>query len=512
MKFSNMKFLKSYKNSISKRLFLVTFTFIILFMVFSMIFQIFFFHDFYASKKKNTLIHNIDKFKSTYSYNISDDATLTNALIKFESSNNSKIAILTTGGGIKYLVDKNSSYQRETVDLLIETFNNLSSNPNFIPDLLSSDKTYATTLEKGNVDLKHIVCISPMSMSSKNDSIIIAITSYQSINEASSIIKEFYSYVLIVLLFLGFILAFIYSNMISKPLIEITKIAGNMSKLDFSAKCPECREDEIGDIGKSLNFLSRNLSKALTELHEKNIQLTKDIEQERKLEKMRKEFIAGASHELKTPLGIIEGYAEGLKDGIVEGESKDIYLDTIIDEAHKMNKLIMDMLELSKLESGNIKLDITSFNLKELIADLLSKHKNSFIKNKLYISFILNDISSEYVNGDSFKIESVIENFITNAIKYTPEGGNINIALSENQDHIFFSIENTGVHLKPEDLEKIWVQFYRVDKARSRAEGSNGLGLSIVKNILTQHNSTFGVTNTPKGVLFYFSLDKTKEV
>lgn len=502
--------LDSCKKSISKKLFLITFTLFIVFFSFSMIFQILYFDTFYANRKKNALMNNLSKFMEETSYNVSNDESLYNAIAQFESSNVAKVGILTPEGEIKYVLDKNSEWQKKNITILANIFRSLSSDPNFIPSLQDSDKPFCTIMQDRDTSLKHIVCIAPFSLYSKNDSVIMVLSSFQTINEASSIIKQFYFYVFIFLLFFCLVLSFIYSNMISKPLIKITNIAKRMSQLDFSSKCQEDREDEIGTLGKSINILSANLSSSLSELRAKNEKLTKDIERERKLEKMRKEFIAGASHELKTPLGIIEGYAEGLKDNIVEGESRDIYLDTIIDEADKMNKLVMDMLELSKLEAENMTLKMEPFNIRELTSNILIKHKNNFEKHNLHLSFILNNISeeSEIVIGDSFRIESVIENFVTNAIKYSPENEHVNVSLSEKDNTVVFSIENTGTHIKPEDLEKVWVQFYRVDKARSRAQGSNGLGLSIVKTILTQHRSVFGVMNTKDGVLFYFSLNK----
>ena len=349
--------------------------------------------------------------------------------------------------------------------------------------------------------------MTPFSLDEQSDSIIVAISSFASIEEASGIIQEFYKYVMFGVLIIGLVLSFIYSDLISKPLTKINKTAKKMSAMDFSEKCTINREDEIGSLAKTLNFLSENLSTALKDLKEKNRKLEMDIEKERKLDVLRKDFIAGVSHELKTPIGIIEGYAEGLKDNIAQGESRDIYLDIIIDEAHKMNSLVMDMLELSKLESGKADLHIQCFDIKELFEKIAFKNQVEITNNNLQI--ILNyESTSYYVLGDIFKIEQVLTNFITNAIKYTESGEKILIDISNHNSEVFFSIENTGAHIPEEDLSNIWSQFYKVDKSRTRSTRSTGLGLAIVKNLLTLHNSNFGVMNTDKGVRFYFSLKK----
>ena len=167
----------------------------------------------------------------------------------------------------------------------------------------------------------------PFSLNSKNDSIIIAITSFQAIEEASALIKDFYKYIILIVIVIGLILSYVFSNLISKPLVKLNKSAKKMSAMDFSEKCDIEREDEIGNLAKTLNFLSKNLSNALDDLKIKNKKLEEDIEKERELEKLRKDFIAGASHELKTPIGIISGYAEGIKDGIVDHKDQGVYLE-----------------------------------------------------------------------------------------------------------------------------------------------------------------------------------------
>ena len=502
----NLKNLKLNKNSVSKKIFFITFSFIILLISISFIIQYFFFDNFYASKKTKNLVESVNKFRTLYSEDTNNSTMLYKALSSFELSNNAKIAIYSTNGNIKYITDRENA-NLESSRLLNTIFKTLINNNDYAKALAKSNGVYTTTFEDIHKNIKNIVCLAPMSLDKNNDSIIIAITSYQEIHDASSAILELYVYVGIGVILLGFILSLIYSTMLSKPLKNLNHVAIKMSSMDFSEKCPVDSNDEIGNLGKTLNFLSQNLSAALKDLKLKNKKLKEDIEKERALEKLRKDFIAGVSHELKTPIGIIEGYAEGLKDNIVEGEAREFYLDVIIDESKKMNNMVMDMLELSKLESGHISLKINPFDIKTLTEITIEKYKNKFKEGNIKINLVFN-LTNSLVLGEEFKIEQVITNFITNALKYTPDNQEINILLEEKDSRVIFIIENTGVHIPKDCLDKIWHQFYRLDKSRSRAMGSSGLGLSIVKTILTLHNSKFGVNNSTKGVVFYFDLPK----
>lgn len=294
--------------------------------------------------------------------------------------------------------------------------------------------------------------------------------------------------------------------MITKPLIEINKVATKMAKLDFSEKCNVKSEDEIGNMASSLNFLSENLNEALTSLKEANVKLEEDIEKERKMEKARREFVAAVSHELKTPISLIDGYAMALKDNIFGEEEKDYYLDIIIDEGRKMGSLVNDMLDLSNLESGSFKLTREEFDICNLIKFTLKKYKN-IIKEKA-VKVELNLLENIMVYADWNRIEQVITNFITNALRHVNENGTIYVGMIDKGNTISIGIENTGSRIPEEELSKIWDKFYKVDKSRNRKLGGTGLGLSIVKNILTAHRYSFGVENTDRGVKFYFIVKK----
>ena len=221
---------------------------------------------------------------------------------------------------------------------------------------------------------------------------------------------------------------------------------------------------------------------------------------------MRKDFIDSVSHELKTPIGIIEGYAEGIMDGIVTDEDASIYLQTIIDESKKMGVLVSNMLELSKLEAGAVKPKLQLFNVNRLISKVVKTHITNASLNNLNIIFEQNTKYS-YILADTFQMEQILTNLITNAIKYTPKGNNIIISISQEKDKYKLSVINEGTNIDCDDFNKLFDKFYRLDKARQRNTNSTGLGLSIVKNLLELNNFTFKFYNTDNAVEFDIYMD-----
>lgn len=352
--------------------------------------------------------------------------------------------------------------------------------------------------------IDNVVFVKPIIEDNEINETIFVMSSLQPIGEAIDVLKEFYIYAFIIIIFLIIILSFIYSKMISKPLIKLNKTATKMANLDFTSYCEIKSNDEIGNLSESLNSLSKNLSNTLEELKLANKKLVKDIEKEKNLEKMRKEFISSASHELKTPLGIMKGFAEGIKDGIYENK-KDYYLDVILDEIDKMNDLVFDMLELSRLESKSYKLKKEDFDIDKLV--LYVKDKLIYQIEEKNINININiDKDKIMVYGDKRKIEQVVMNLFSNAIRHTNTNGEITITINSKDSEVCVSIENSGTHIPKDLIDRIWDRFYRAEQSRDRKSGGTGLGLAIVKNILELHNSKYGVKNTEKGVLFHFTL------
>ncbi|MEH7191283.1 two-component sensor histidine kinase [Bacillus toyonensis] len=335
-----------------------------------------------------------------------------------------------------------------------------------------------------------------------------AIVSLQPVNEAMLVLKDYYVYALIIVFLVIILLSFYYSKIIVKPLIKINRVTKKMANFDFSEKLPVTADDEIGGLSGSINTLSVNLKDRIDRLNVANTKLQQDIERERQLEKTRKEFISGVSHELKTPLSVIRSFAEGIQDGV----SKDTtyYTDVILEETENMNRLIVEMLELAKLESGTYKLEMTTFSIGELIQQVHTKLLFSMEEKQLQVD--VDADTSIFVKANRSRIEQVVVNLLSNAIRYTPDGERIQVSVIETEDTVKVEIENTGNPIPEESLEKIWDRFYRLDASRSRHTGGTGLGLSIVKNILDLHHAKYGVYNTNNSVVFYFNLPNVKEV
>jgi len=334
--------------------------------------------------------------------------------------------------------------------------------------------------------------------------VIFVLESQRHITEAKDILSDYHVYILLLSFVLIIFLSYFYSMTLLNPILKINKIAQKMAKLDFGEKINVKRKDELGSLSNSLNTLSTNLSTSMEKLQDANLQLTKEIEKERKLENMRKEFVSGVSHELKTPLGIIRGFAEGVRDEVFEDSS--YYLDVIIEETEKMDALVVDMLELSKLESTNFKINKSYFDLYNLIDFVTKKFEFGLLEKNLGIQ--LNKHTRLSVcHGDEFRIEQVLVNYMSNAIRHSKRKEEIVINVSRNENKVRFEIENIGDPIPEEKIEKVWNRFYRVEASRNKSDGGTGLGLAIVRNIIELHHGSFGVENTENGVRFYFELD-----
>ena len=265
-------------------------------------------------------------------------------------------------------------------------------------------------------------------------------------------------------------------------------------------------EDEIGILGNSMNALSDKLKETIGELKSANNELLRDIEEKIQIDEMRQEFIANVSHELKTPIALIQGYAEGLIEGMGdEKESRDYYCEVIMDEANKMNKMVRQLLTLNALESGNDQAAMERFDLAELIRGVLDATRILIDQKEAVIEFSCSH--PVYVWADEFKIEEVVTNYVSNALNHLAGENRIRITIEEREDRVRAAVRNTGKPIPEEDLPNIWTKFYKVDKARTRAYGGSGIGLSIVKAVMDSHHQECGVRNVEDGVEFWFELD-----
>ena len=326
------------------------------------------------------------------------------------------------------------------------------------------------------------------------------------ISDSIQISNMFYLYTGMIVVAISILAIWFLSQRLTKPLEELTDISIRMSNLDFNAKYDSGGEDEIGVLGQNFNKMSKELEQTISELKTANNELQKDIEKKERIDDMRKEFLSNVSHELKTPIALIQGYAEGLKECINdEAESRDFYCEVIIDEAAKMNNMVKKLLTLNQLEFGNDQISMECFDLTELVRGVVNSAQLLADQKDAQILFVQD--TSVYVWGDEFKIEEVVTNYVSNAINHIDGERKIEIKMQRREGHIRLSVFNTGKPIPEEDIDKIWIKFYKVDKARTREYGGSGIGLSIVKAIMESMNQKFGVKNYENGVEFWFELE-----
>ncbi|MBQ3558513.1 MAG: two-component sensor histidine kinase [Agathobacter sp.] len=330
----------------------------------------------------------------------------------------------------------------------------------------------------------------------------------ESIRESARITNQFFISVGLFGMAVGAVVIFFLSRTISKPMKELKDVSKDMADLKFEVRYEPNAQDssEIAELGEHMNFLSQTLEKTISDLKVANNELQKDIEKKEQIDEMRKEFLSNVSHELKTPIALIQGYAEGLKENINEApESKDFYCDVIIDESDKMNRMVKKLLTLNQLEFGNDVVEMARFNITEMIEGMVQA--NQLLAEQKGATLIFDEKEAVYVWGDVFKVEEVLSNYLSNALHHV--AGEKRICISfEQQEHLLrVKVFNTGNPIPEEELDKIWVKFYKVDKARTREYGGSGIGLSIVKAIMDSMNRQCGVQNVENGVEFWFELE-----
>jgi len=319
---------------------------------------------------------------------------------------------------------------------------------------------------------------------------------------------------------IGMIMAYMMAISFTKPITTITNITKGMKQLDFSENCPVSSNDEIGVLAENINelslALSTNIAKLNHEIHEKNL-----------INEKRKELLNNVSHELKTPLALMQGYAEGLKLNVANStEKRDFYCDVIIDETKKMNNLVHQLLNINQIEFGQDALHKTKFNLSELLIYFIRKYEPLCDEKDIYLTSIVpEDIM---VFGDAHKIELILTNYMVNAISYVILPNKISIELIEHlsdktifldpyldnksdyaKKHIRVIFKNSALPIPLEEQSKLWDSFYKMDESRTRETGGHGLGLSIVKAIQDTSHNHYGMYNIEDGsVAFYFDIER----
>ncbi|EGT3781328.1 TPA: HAMP domain-containing histidine kinase [Clostridioides difficile] len=312
---------------------------------------------------------------------------------------------------------------------------------------------------------------------------------------------EFWIWFIILVIFIMSI-DFLLGKFISEPITSINKSAKSMSQLDFSNPCTVNTNDEFGELSRSLNTMSTNLQQALSDLESANIQLEKDVNKERMLLEQRKELVDTISHEMKTPLGIIRAYTEGLMDEVDE-EKKKNYMNVIIEETDRMNNMIVSLLDLSALEAGVSKLNPERFDFIDFVETVAGRLLIDIPDANFYFTYDLPEYEV-FVVADKMRMEQVVENLVINAKKHVVYNGNLDLSITCENGLLLFEIYNDGRFIEQDEISKIWSKFYR--SVQSQRTGGSGLGLAIVSQILTMQGLEYGVNNRDRGVEFYFMI------
>lgn len=331
-------------------------------------------------------------------------------------------------------------------------------------------------------------------------------TALEGIKDSAKIANRFLMYIGIFAVVLSGVIIWLISRKITTPILQLADISQKMTNLDFEARYTGEEKNEIGILGSHMNEMSDKLEHTISELKTANNELLKDIEKKEQIDEMRREFLSNVSHELKTPIALVMGYAEGLKMNINEdAESREFYCDVIMDEAQKMDVLVKKLLTLNQLEFGNDIVAMERFDLVEMINNYLSA-SNILVENA-GAKVVFEQEMPVYVWGDEFKISEVFTNYFTNALNHLGGEREIRIRIQKDEEKARVILFNTGEQIPEESIPYLWDKFYKVDKARTREYGGSGIGLSIVKAIMESMNQRYGVNNCEDGVEFWFELE-----
>lgn len=423
--------------------------------------------------------------------------------LKFEPTQIELMGVITERN-IAKKVEYSMEYKRNILLNQMIFFNEDNRNLN---DIFTNQELIYYSQVDSYTGINNMFFIQPLILSNEEPMFLIAVTSLQPINEALGILEIYFLITFIIAIFFAVIAAYNYSKLIAKPLININNATKQMVGLDFSVKCNVSSKDELGELARNINQLSDELSDALDKVHEINDELRKDIEAKEELEEFRKSFIANVSHELKTPLTVIKAISEGMRDQVYD-RNDNKYLNEVLKEINGMNQLVLDLLQSSKMETDITVLKEDIFQLSNVILKVHEDLKPLVKRKCLQVELNLDD---GFVLGNEDDITTVIKNFYSNSIKYSDHGAQIRIGMFLSGENCICTIENSGVTIGANELDKIWEPFYVIEKSRNKDLVGTGLGLYIVKQILDRHGSDYEIENTSWGVKAYFTLKIIKE-
>lgn len=492
--------IKNVLSSVKVKLFLTLSTTVLLIILFLIIVNNFALEKFYLYKKQNTL-KSVYESLNDYYKTPGQDNDLQTELEKLSIKNNFDILIKDNNGINLYTTNKNFSTVIGNInDILdkVQSGKELESNDNF-------------TIKKQR-DSKNGLSYMMLSGKLENGYFLYIRIPLNSIQDSVSISNNFLLMMAGFTILIASIMVTIVSKKFTEPILELNNIAKKMSNLDFSQKYKVTNaRDEINDLGRSINTMSDKLERTIKQLRNSNIELERDIEEKSKIDEMRKTFISDVSHELKTPIALIQGYSEGLLENVNnDEESRKFYAEVILDETNKMDKLVKQLLELMKLEYGKREFNNKEFNIVELEKEVIRKTNVMIEEKQAEIKFDENE--DIRVFADDFYIEQVLTNYLTNAIKnvkemYGEKYIKISNEINKEENKVCIKVFNTGEQISEENLNRIWNRFYKADESRHREDGGTGIGLAFVKAIMSNYDNKYGVKNLENGVEFYFELD-----
>ena len=457
---------------------------------------------YYISYKQSTLIDVYENMQQAVKHNGSSYENMAEELSEVVEVGN--IAFVIMSGNGQHLITSTSN-DRQTEEMRSQLMGYLLNINQGKGELLKEKENYQIRSAEDVINGDEYI---EMWGYLTDGSAFILRTPLESIRESVALSNRFLMYIMLAMALIGCVFVWYFSKRIANPILELASISKRMADLDFQAKYTSGGKNEIGVLGENFNIMSEKLEQTVSELKSANYELQKDIEKKEKMETMRTEFIGNVSHELKTPIALIQGYAEGLKEGISDDpESRAFYCDVIMDEAAKMNKMVQNLLTLNQLELGQEEVSFQRFNVVDLIqgvvqsCEILVQQKEADVR--------LDTSVPVYVWSDEWKVEQVFRNYFSNALNHLENEKVIDIRVSVNDEKgtARISVFNTGKQIPKEDIDQIWNKFYKVDKAHTREYGGNGIGLSIVKAIMESFRKEYGVINYNNGVAFWFELD-----
>lgn len=453
--------------------------------------------DYYISHKKDVLIDTFQTVDTAYANGDGDTEEFQIELEKKCANSNITLMVISSNGTI---MQSNVSNRDMLLEQFLEIMFSAQSQEAVVIENTENyivEKTPDTRLKSD-----YLVLCGTL----QNGNQILLRTALESIKESVGIANRFLAYVGIASVIVCAIILYFVTKKITNPILQLAEISKRMTNLDFEAKFQSKGENEIDFLGEHMNQMSETLEKTISELKSANNQLKIDIEKKEQIDEMRKEFISNVSHELKTPIALIQGYAEGLQECINDdAESREFYCDVIMDEAEKMNRMVKNLLTLNQLESGNDQVVFERFDVVEVIQGVINATAILREQNGIDLTFQVE--KPIYVWADEFKTEQVLTNYISNAIHYASGEKRIVITVKNAGDIVRIGVFNTGNPIPEPEINHIWEKFYKVDKARTREYGGNGIGLSIVKAIMESFHRECGVINYEDGVEFWFELD-----